>query len=254
MHNRKIPTILIHNSEKKAGKFLEMLAKVPDFLVLGFTTSGTEGVEMILNLLPKIVFINLKTSDIDGFEVVKTIQNKYVYPEICFLSENDSEAFYSMQYRPLDFIVEPVRKNDIEDMLLRSKQKLRKKELLKKMEHFSREHAVTEKKILQIKGGIILVNPSEVVFCKAEQTNTTLFFQKGENQRVKTGLLETVETLNNPDIIKVSRSYYINQRFLRKIERKRNKCALYFDGKTWEVPASKIAIDLLEEWNISNIY
>lgn len=254
MLDKKISVIVIHRSEKELKNFISIISKFSEFTILAETISGNEGVELIFNFLPQMVFIHLQPQELTGFEIVETIQNKYFFPEICFMADDDSEAFESMDHRPLDFLVEPIQKNEIQNMLFRLKLSLRKKELIKKMEFFAHENAVVEKKVLQRKGGILLVNPNEVIYCKAEQTNTALLLQSGESPMVKTGLTETIEILNNPDLMKVSRSYYINKRHLRKVERKRGKCSLFYNGKTWEVPASRIAIDQLENWNTSEIY
>ena len=135
-----------------------------------------------------------------------------------------------MEFRPLDFLVEPVSDDEVKNMLLHLKMKLKKIDLVKRMNFFAAENSVVAKRILQKKGGIFLVNPEEVVFCKAEQSNSSVTLISGERVLLKTSLTDTVETINNLDIVKVSRSYFINRNFLRKVERKRNRCILYCKG------------------------
>ena len=254
MLERKITTVIIHKNEKGIKQLKHEIAKIPEFMIVGSTISAQEGIDFIINNKPQFAFIHIDVPEIKGFEIVELLHKNFLYPEIAFLAENDEHAFDAMEYHPLDFLIEPFKKEEISNMLLRLKVSLKKGLLLKKMDAFAEENAVKQKRILQTKGGIFLVNPEEIIFCKAENTNTSIALQSGDTVIIKTGLKETTEIVNNPNIIKINRSYYINTKFLRKVERKRNRCILYFNGKAWEIPASKIAIEQLETWNTNPIY
>jgi two-component system LytT family response regulator len=254
MLDKKITTVILHHNQKKLAAFSSLLKKKFDLIVLGETISSEEGLNLICNFLPQLVFVHVDLDNKQGFELVDSMQEKYITSEIVFIANNELKAFESMEYRPLDFLVEPVSDEEIKNMLMHLKMKLKKLDLLKRMNMFAVENAVVAKKVLQIKGGIFLVKPEEVILCKAEQSNSSVTLISGESVLLKTSLTETVETINNLDIVKVSRSYFINRNFLRKVERKRNRCILYCKGESYDIPASRIAIQQLENWNTKPIY
>ena len=104
------------------------------------------------------------------------------------------------------------------------------------------------------KNGIIILLLEEIIFIRAELTNTVLMLTSGEEIILKTGITQTLETVNNHDFIRINRSYCINKNYLRKVDIRNIKCLMYFEGTSWEVPASKNTMGQLEKLNVSPIY
>ncbi|NQU54394.1 MAG: response regulator transcription factor [Bacteroidetes bacterium] len=254
MHNIKIPTVVIEKNDKELKKINSCLKNIDELLIVGSATTGNKGISLISNFAPNLVFVNVDLQDINGLEFVRVLQNRNIFPEIVFLADDGQFAYESLVLKPVNFLIKPINKEKINQMLLRLTQKLKKKELIRKMDTFTNSTQVVNKRTFKQKGGIVVLPLKEIVFCKAELTRTIIFLINGEKMQLKSGINETLETINSEDFIRIGRSYCINKKFIRKVDRRQNKCHLHHEGKTWEVPTSKNIIEQLEKLHTYSIY
>ena len=254
MLEHKITTVIIENNPEELKKLNSRLKKTIEFSVVGKASTGNQGISLIHNFAPQLVIVNVDLQDINGLEFVKILHRGNIFPEIVFVADNDQLAFESLPLEPLDFLIKPVKQDEIKRILERLMKKLKKEELIRKMDFYAKSHFITTKRIFKQKKGIIILLLEEIIFCKAELTTTLLILKNGEEVSIKTGLSETLDTINSKKFLKVSRSYCINRNYLRKIDKKNSRCILYFEHNTWEIPASKSTIKKLDKLNTYPIY
>jgi len=254
MLNSKITAVIIENDLTNLNKTQTVLKKVEELSIVGISTDVTKGISLISNYMPNLVFVNMDLNTLNGIEFVFQLHKKNIYPEIIFLAVNKRNAFEALKVKPFDFLLKPIRKELIEQALERLKAKFRKMELMRKMDHFAKINAVGKKRIFKQKGGIIIIQLEEIVYCKAELTRTILMLKCGEQVQLNSSISETMETINSKDFSRVGRSYCINRNFLRKIDKRQCKCHLYYNEQNWTVPASKTTIIQLEKLNVSTMY
>ena len=246
MLKNKITTVVLENSEKELNKIVEVLKELPEIMVIGEASSGEKGLPLIYNNLPTLVFINRHLADMSGFELAKILRNKNSNHEIVFLANDRELAFDALPYRPFDFYVKPVRKEQIKEMLERFKIKAKKQMLIDKIESLSRSFNKETKRIFYFKNGIIVVSLDEIIYCRTHGAKTNLVLKDGNEIILSSGMNETIEIINNNRFMKCSRAYWINSNFLRKIDKRRHKCIVYNDGKSWEIPVSRSSEKMLE--------
>lgn len=254
MLDLKITTLIIEKDREELDKTLSVLKGFNELSIVANTVKGKQGLTLGNNFVPQLTFINVELSDISGLELSRTLRSRNAGGDIVFVANDSSQAFESLSLEPFDFLVKPIPPELIERLILRLKQKLKKKELLRKMDTYTKMQAVDTKRIFHQKKGIVVLRLSEIVFCKSVLTNTNLKLQSGESVNVKSKLSETIEIINHKNFIRTGRSYYINRKYLRKIDKKNLKCVLYYEGQTWEVPVSKNTIGVLEKLNVHPIY
>ena len=254
MLDLKIATILIENNQKDLKELQSLLKKTGALSIVGVATTGKKGISMITNFAPQLVFIDVDLQDINGLEFARVLHNRNIFPEIVFMAENANYAYEALQLEPLDFLIKPYKKEDISDLINRLKRKLQNKELMRKMDFFTKSNSVLPKRMFKQKTGIVIIEIEEIVFIKASLTVSVLTLRSGKEVTLNTGLTQTIEIINNEDFIRINRSYCINRNYLRKIDKRNLKCNMYFEGKSWEVPASKNTIGQLEKLNVFPIY
>lgn len=247
MFDSKITTLIIEKNEDELSDLVRQIKSYSEFSIVGTATSGNKGISLIHDYAPQLIFVNTELQDIDGLEFVKVLHNRNILAEIVFVSESEERAFEALPLEPLDFLIKPIPDKIIRNMIERLLAKLRKKELMRKMDIFARETKVAEKRIFKQQKGIIVIQLDEIVFCKAELTTTKLYLRNGEIVSVKSGISQTLEILNNDDFIRINRSNVINRNFLRKIDKRNLKCLMYYEGESWKVSASKNTIGHLEK-------
>ena len=254
MLNIKINTVIIGKDQSEVDELLLILKNFEELSIVGTAAKGNQGISIITNFAPELVFVNVNLQDVNGLEFVRVLQSRNIFPEFVFIALDSNFAYESMSLGPLDYLIKPIDNELIQQLLTRLKLNLRKKELIRKMDVFANSQSVLAKRVFNQKGGIIVLNLEEIVFCKAEGTATIIMLKSDEQVSLKSGISETLETINSEDFIRIGRSYFINRNFLRKIDKRSYKCQMYFEGKSWEVPASKNTINQLEKLNVYPVY
>lgn len=250
MLNIKINTVVIGKDQSEVDELLSILKNFEELSIVGSATTGNQGISIVTNFAPELVFVNVNLQDVNGLEFVRVLQSRNIYPEFVFIALDSQFAYESLVLNPLDYLIKPICNELIQKLLTRLKLNLKKKELIRKMNIFANSQSVLAKRVFNQKGGIIVLTLEEIVFCKAEGVATILMLKSDEVVLLKSGISETLETINSEDFIRIGRSYFINRNFLRKIDKRSNKCQLYFEGKAWEVPASKNTISQLDKLNV----
>lgn len=254
MLNQKILAVIIEKDLPSVNLLKKLLEKAGDMLVAGSAITGKHGLSLAVNLVPQLVFVNIKLNDMDGFELIQDMHKKNIFPEIVFIAENEEEAFRSLQFEPLDFWTEPINRNLLFSMTERLKHKWKKQELLRRMDVFTKAHETRQKRIFKQKRGIIILYNDEIVFCRAQLASTNITLNTGEEIEVSTGISKTTDILNSSDFIRVSRSYCLNRKYLHKIEKRTSKCILHDGTTTWDIPASKKTLKKIEQLNVFPVY
>jgi len=254
MPDHKINTVLIDKNQTGLKELQSLLKKTGNISVTGTATTGKEGISLIINSAPQLAFINVDLQDIDGLEFVRILHNRNIFPEIVFTADDNYLAYESLQLEPFDFLIKPVKKEDIISLLSRLNQKYKKEEFMRKMDVFTKSNSVYPKRIFRQKTGIILLELSEIVFIKASLAFSVLTLVTGQEVPLKTTLAQTMETINKKDFIRINRSYCINRNYLQKIDRRNLKYLMQYEDKLWEVPASKNTIAQLEKLSVYPIH
>lgn len=93
-----------------------------------------------------------------------------------------------------------------------------------------------------------MLNPDELIFCKASGFYTELFLVRDRVELSSQYLLKFEEILNQFNFLRVSRSHLINQKFIRKINKADNTIVLSYAGKEYKIKAGKSQIRKLSNF------
>lgn len=89
------------------------------FEVVGKAQDGKEGLEMIDRLIPDLVITDMKMPVMDGLEMIKIISSKYPYIKKIVVSGFDDFVFaqQAMKYDVRDYLLKPLKINELTDVL-----------------------------------------------------------------------------------------------------------------------------------------
>jgi len=246
MLKNKITAVVLEESNSKLKKITSLLAEIPEIMLLGKSTTIEKGASLICNNRPQLVFVNIELSDGGGFELVRNLHARNLYPDIIFIADDSFPAFESLPLKPFDFLTEPLEKHDVLEMLERYKLKIKKMMLANKIDFLAKNFDLNTKRTFKYKNGIVVLQLDEILICKSNRSKAILILKNGEEVKLSTGINETVEAINHDNFVKCNRSFWINRDYLRKIDKRRKKCIIYNDGKSWEVPISRKSVQFFE--------
>ena len=238
--------IMIVDDEPEARELLKfMLQEVKGLQVVGMAGNVDEAVKILDSKHPDLVFLDIQMPDKDGFQFIEAVRQGDHEPGIIFVTAFDNYAIKAIRNSVFDYILKPVRQEEIFQAVKRFKNRSRgrqRHDLAGLLEILMASDPGKVK--LNTRSGYILIHPPEVVYCKADGNYTHILMQNG-SQEVTTQNLGTIEGLLGPGtFFRASRSYLVNLKYLARVDRKSCTCVLEYPGATCslKIPAQKIKL------------
>ncbi len=208
-----------------------------NFICIGISPSEQEGLDIILERNPSLVFLNIELehnrSGVTGYYLLDALQ-KYldILPQFVALATTAQYAIEGIRHSILDYIMTPVDKNVLRRTLFR----------FRKLP-FNKPADINDTLCLKSYGDYKFVNTNEVIFLKADN-NTTDFV------RVNGTTVSAFKTLkffqdSLPDhFIRIHNSYIVNSHYISRIHFGKSQCTM--EHSDIAVPFSKSYRDNVE--------
>lgn len=98
---------LIIDDERLARNELKrLLESFPKIEVIGEAANAEEGIPMIEDLQPDLLFLDIQMPGKNGFELLEALEGKV--PEVIFTTAYDEYALKAFEYNALDYLMKPV--------------------------------------------------------------------------------------------------------------------------------------------------
>ena len=180
--------------------------------ILGEADSVSSGIELIAEMKPDLVFLDIEMPDGTGFNLLEQLPE--VDFKLVFTTSYSDYAITAFKYSAFDYIVKPVllenvkatiaRINDIP--VLHGKQRV---EVLKKsLAGNSDEEDATI--ALPEMNGFTIVKISDIIRCEGERNYSRVFFKNGKSVLVSRTLLEFDNLLVPHGFFRIHRSHLIS--------------------------------------------
>ena len=179
----KIRCMVVDDEDPARDELVYLLSAFEDVDVVGQADSADKAVEMINQLSPDLVFLDIQMPGKDGFHVVSQISGKA--PCFVFATAYDQYAVKAFEKSAVDYLMKPIAADRLKLTLERVRQRLQEsqspalpgelKTLLELVGHKSEVVRISVEK----KGRIHLLNPEEIVFCHYECKRIMVCTQDG---------------------------------------------------------------------------
>jgi two-component system LytT family response regulator len=104
---RKLRTLLV-DDESLSRRGLELRLRVAnDIEIIGQCSNGREALEVIRDLKPDLVFLDIQMPGLSGFDVLAQLQ-PHELPMIVFVTAYDRFAVQAFEARAIDYVLKPV--------------------------------------------------------------------------------------------------------------------------------------------------
>ena len=236
-------TAIIVDDEQKARNLLEKLIKeVSDLNVIAKAESVNQAFQLIITSQPDIVFLDIEMPNKNGFELVRMLKKASLIPIIVFITAYDKYAVEAFRCAAFDYLLKPVDKADLLNTINRIKQQTGQQSFHSKVDLLFDSLNQKNKIKLNTREGYILIDPKDIIYCKADGSYTEIHLTTGSTE-VSTFHLGKIEGyLATKNFFRISRSAIINLDFLKEVNRKKKTCTLLFDSKEmiFDIPRKQI--------------
>jgi two-component system LytT family response regulator len=223
----------------------------PDVHVVEEADSVKTAVAVIKKSKPDLVLLDIEIIGGSGFQVLQQLK-PYTF-KVIFITAFDHFAIKAIKFSAMDYILKPVNEVEFQQAVQNAMQAIDSDQNLQKQNDYLLEYYKKEtqlgKIILKTSDAIHVVDMSNIIYCRSDNTYTTFYIQPEEVIIVSKSLKEYADLLNDYGFFRPHQSYLVNLNYVNKVDKADGGYVVMKSGK--EIPVSsrqkKKLIELLEK-------
>jgi len=261
--------IIVDDNPESIRETKALASGFPHLVLAGVANNYDEGVNLILETHPQIVFLEIAPGDAESGLSLKLLNELYRYykelPKIIVTTGNKDSAFEAIKYGVFDFLVKPVSKLEFRKSVLRFERSLSDAaqtapqetatimaelpspayeasatddQLAEKVFHAADTHKDEKPLVICVKsyGDYRFINASDICYLQADNNSTDIHLNNGEMiTAFKT--LKHFETVLDSPFVRIHNSYIVNIDYVSRIHTGNAVC--YIRNTTTKLPFSK---------------
>lgn len=237
----RLCALIIDNDQQSLKKILALIKGNPMVESVETVGNSDEALLKIIELNPHIVFLEYPPKGNSNNQLFSYIKTKLPGTTVVYISETKDYAYKAIQDGVFNYLLKPVSKEHVKKIIQEVHLSLQSN-VQTRMEQMIETIPEEIKLKLQAGKGYLLINPNEILFCKADGFYSELHLTDNRVELCYVLLAKLDEILERHNFLRVSRSYVINLKYIRKINRSNNTIILSSQGKEYEVKGSKLHV------------
>jgi two-component system LytT family response regulator/two-component system response regulator LytT len=241
-----IRALVVDDEQLARDELCFLLKSFDEIEVVGQATNGLEAIEMVEELGPDLLFLDIQMPGLDGFQVVRELMGEQDdVPRFVFVTAFDQYAIRAFEVNAVDYLLKPVEKKRLREAVSRAVRghtpaamttpagpsgnatragagtslesdsdiKSQLERLLEALEH-GRAH---RRIVIKVADRFKLVNSDDIVYASVEDGVITIVTTE---QRGTSNLrtLDELVALLDPEVFwRVHRSYVVNLHRIREV-------------------------------------
>lgn len=239
-----IRTVII-DDEPDAVQFIESIISeyCPNIEVAGKAYSAREGVQMITDTHPDLVFLDVQMPHGSGFDLLSSFPDKSF--DVIFITAYNHYAIQAIKFSAVDYILKPININEFIEAVNKVEEKRANMEYKNLNYHALMENlkaAKPTKLAIPTADGIEYLNTGEIIRLEADRSYTWFFMTANRKYLVSRNLKEYQELLSDMNFFRPHNSHLINMEHVKKFVRHEGGYIEMTDNST--VPISRGKRDL----------
>ena len=253
-----LSAVIVDDEQLARDELAFLLKNVDDVDVVAQGKNGVEGVGLIREHNPDLVFLDVQMPGLDGFGVIKKLlDRKVVLPKIVFCTAFDQYAVKAFEVNAVDYLLKPFDKKRVAQSVARARAKIadsgassEKLDVLMRM--LESQKPQTSKILLKAAGRLFLVSQKDICFASIEDGIITVVTSGAngmEGQSNCRTLEELLDSLDPNLFWRAHRSFLVNINRIKEVVPwfKSSYQLRLDDKKQTEIPVSRAQTKRLRE-------
>lgn len=185
--------------------------------VVGEASNGFDGLKLIIELSPDLIFLDVQMPKLTGFEMLELLENDK-RPAVIFCTAYDEYALKAFEQNAADYLLKPFSRERLLESVRRAKLSLIDTGVTEKVLENSREAAGTIDRVVVRQGSKIIIIPvSEINHVQAEDDYVSIH-TKGKKYLKQLTLKYLEEALPQTKFVRIHRSHIVSVDMIDKLE------------------------------------
>lgn len=211
----KKTAIVIDDERLARNELKKMLGEYPEIEIIGEATNADEGIKLIEELAPDLIFLDIQMPAKTGFDLLAELET---VPSVIFTTAHDEYALRAFEVNALDYLLKPIDPKRLSDAI----QKL---SLIEEREMGSIENKGESRTFLSDNDQVFVKDGEKCWFVRLSEIR--LFESVGNYARVFFGsnkplILKSLnsleERLDPKTFFRANRKHIVNLRMIEKVE------------------------------------
>lgn len=240
---------VIVDDEKKGIDTLKIIVEkhIENLKVVASSTKATDGIEIIENYKPEIVFLDVNMPELNGFELLEKLSWKKF--NLVFTTAHQEYALKALKNNAIDYLLKPIDHRDLRTAVDKIRTKISENNPNVDYEKLLNLINVYHRKKITInsKTGVESFDFSEIVYLESLSNYTQIYLTDARKIITSKILKEFDAQLCNNDhnFMRVHNSFIIN---LHKVSRYLKEQELVIMNNEQKIPLSKSRKNTFLEW------
>ena len=203
--------ILIVEDETAAYENLVDILKGidPSIKIAGYTESITQTIRWLQNnQMPDLILMDIHLSDGSAFSIFNSIE---IETPVIFTTAYDQYAIEAFRVNSIDYLLKPVKSEDMERALAKFRKWTRKDILdyLAQITLLTQGQKFRDKLLIPVKDKLVPVSMGEISFFYTSDKSTRVYLKNGKWYPYSRTLEQIEESLNPKDFIRANKQFVI---------------------------------------------
>ncbi len=215
-----IKAIIIEDEEPARELIKNFLNDFEDIELVGECSNGFEGIKTIQEKNPHIVFLDIQMPKLTGFEMLEILDEK---PEIIFTTAYDDYALEAFDQNAIDYLLKPFSKARFREAIEKMRVKISikengKEDKVEKLKSYVDYNASQIERVVVRTGKHIKVIPVDrIKYIEAQDDYVMIHSEEGNHLKEKT--MKYYESVLNPnEFVRIHRSYIVKISEITQLE------------------------------------
>lgn len=238
MKQKKIRSLIIDDDPFIRDLLEDKLSQyIPEVELITSASSGTEGIEMIKQFNPDLIFLDVEMADMTGFEMLSRLPQ--ISFQTIFITSYSHYAIKAIRFNALDYLVKPI---DLGELKLAIKRFQHKKssgsttdKIQSVLQNIQTRNVSDLKLILKTQEGELNLTLKDIIRIEGERNYSFIYLKNEKKKLVTKTLADLEDLLHESGFFRCHRSFIVNQ---TNIAHNPNAITLIMSDGT-EVPISR---------------
>ena len=216
----KIRVLIADDNEAMRLIEKKMIGKVEGFELVGEARDGLECIEMVEQLHPQIVFLDVEMPGKTGVEAARVIQDMDPGIILIFATAHDQYMGDAFEVYAFDYLVKPFKISRVMQTLERARDRLNPERDEAPLPHTSTPKAPARpasRMMLHHRDGVTFINMLDIILVQREDRSTVIYTRDGGRYVTGDSLAETEARLDPAVFFRSHKSYIINLNHISNI-------------------------------------
>jgi two-component system, LytTR family, response regulator len=231
---QSITTLIVDDEKPSRHAIRHLLSRDRDVLVVGEAMDGETAVEMIRNLRPKLVFLDVEMPMMNGMEVLSRVPESE-RPEVIFVTAYENYARGAFDLYAVDYVMKPFSDSRFATALERAKRRIIDRSLagpeeaVRALLSYFQEAGVPPREtaagpsqvysrlIVKADGQLHFLNQREIRWVQAQGDYVKIHI-KGHGLLVRMTMGKAAQLLDPAVFLRIRKSAIVNLAYVRRVK------------------------------------